>query len=159
TVSPIWRNGWRRRATIYRKRRSRCSRRLAKLCGPYRMQALFAPACRAPAPPASACSLPPRAHAKQKMSLPSGTPGGSFRPRERLQRRLLNMAETIRDFIPVRFAVLTVSDSRTLADDRSGQTLAERIKDAGHELVERAIAPDESERIREIVCGWCEDDG
>ncbi|WP_309083608.1 molybdenum cofactor biosynthesis protein B [Chelativorans sp.] len=62
-----------------------------------------------------------------------------------------------RSFIPVRFAVLTVSDTRSLADDRSGQTLADRIEAAGHELADRAIVPDDVERIREVVLGWCAD--
>lgn len=62
---------------------------------------------------------------------------------------------TDRQFIPVRFAVLTVSDSRTLDDDKSGRTLAERIEAAGHVLAGRAIVPDEAARIREIVGGWC----
>jgi len=62
-----------------------------------------------------------------------------------------------RPFIPVRFAVLTVSDTRTLADDKSGQTLADRITAGGHELVDRAICPDDVERIRTIVRAWCAD--
>lgn len=62
-----------------------------------------------------------------------------------------------RPFIPVRFAVLTVSDSRTLSNDKSGSTLADLIRDAGHELVDRAIAPDEVERIRTVVTSWCSD--
>ena len=44
-----------------------------------------------------------------------------------------------RPFIPVGIAVLTVSDTRTTADDRSGDTLAARIEAAGHRLVARAI--------------------
>lgn len=44
-----------------------------------------------------------------------------------------------RIFIPVRIAVLTVSDSRSLADDRSGDTLAERIMAAGHVLADRYL--------------------
>lgn len=59
-----------------------------------------------------------------------------------------------RPFIPVRIAVLTVSDTRTLADDRSGNLLEERIRSAGHELVERAIVPDDVEEIRLIVGTW-----
>ncbi|WP_028034238.1 molybdenum cofactor biosynthesis protein B [Chelativorans sp. J32] len=64
-----------------------------------------------------------------------------------------------RQFIPVRFAVLTVSDTRSLADDKSGQTLAERIKEAGHELADRSIAPDEIRHIRSLVRAWCADPG
>jgi molybdenum cofactor biosynthesis protein B len=63
-----------------------------------------------------------------------------------------------RPFIPVRIAVLTVSDSRTLADDKSGQILADRIAAAGHSLVDRAIVTDDIERIRAQVCAWVERD-
>ena len=62
-----------------------------------------------------------------------------------------------RDFIPVRIAVLTVSDTRTLADDRSGQTLAERIAEAGHVLADRAIVTDDIAEIRERVLAWSRD--
>jgi molybdopterin adenylyltransferase len=58
-------------------------------------------------------------------------------------------------FIPVRFAVLTISDTRDLAGDRSGDTLAARITEAGHLLAERAIVRDEPEAIRAAVLGWC----
>lgn len=64
-----------------------------------------------------------------------------------------------RPFIPVRFAVLTVSDSRTLADDRSGDTLAARIKTAGHVLADRRIVGDDRAAIAETVKAWCADDG
>lgn len=46
-------------------------------------------------------------------------------------------------FIPVRIAVLTVSDTRTLADDRSGNTLVERLQGAGHILAAREIVKDD----------------
>lgn len=59
-----------------------------------------------------------------------------------------------RSFIPVGIAVLTVSDTRTLADDKSGDTLQQRLSDAGHKLVERAIVPDDIEAIRNIVRKW-----
>jgi molybdenum cofactor biosynthesis protein B len=62
-----------------------------------------------------------------------------------------------RSFIPVRIAVLTVSDSRALADDRSGQTLVDRIAEAGHILADRAIVTDDKEKICEIVLGWSRD--
>ncbi|KQV68213.1 molybdenum cofactor biosynthesis protein B [Rhizobium sp. Root1220] len=61
-----------------------------------------------------------------------------------------------RPFIPVGIAVLTVSDTRTPADDRSGDTLVARIADAGHRLVERAIVPDEKLAIAAQVRGWTE---
>ncbi|MDQ1197742.1 molybdenum cofactor biosynthesis protein B [Rhizobium sp. SORGH_AS 787] len=59
-----------------------------------------------------------------------------------------------RQFIPVGIAVLTVSDTRTLADDKSGNTLAARIEEAGHHLVDRAIVPDDIAVIREKVRDW-----
>ena len=59
-----------------------------------------------------------------------------------------------RPFVPVRIAVLTVSDTRTLADDAAGNLLAERIEAAGHELVERAVVPADAEEIRLIVGTW-----
>jgi molybdenum cofactor biosynthesis protein B len=69
------------------------------------------------------------------------------------------MSATAREFIPVRIAVLTVSDTRTLADDKSGQTLADRIIEAGHMLADRAIVSDDVEKIREKVLAWTKDDG
>ena len=63
-----------------------------------------------------------------------------------------------RPFIPVGIAVLTVSDTRGLADDNSGQTLADRIADAGHTLVDRAVVTDDAELIRDKVLGWSRDD-
>lgn len=63
-----------------------------------------------------------------------------------------------RSFIPVGIAVLTVSDTRGLAEDRSGQTLADRIAEAGHTLIDRAIVTDDVELIREKVLGWSRDD-
>ncbi|MFD9899798.1 molybdenum cofactor biosynthesis protein B [Mesorhizobium sp. UC22_110] len=69
------------------------------------------------------------------------------------------MPDAGRPFIPVRFAVLTVSDTRGLADDRSGQTLADRIEAAGHILAARAIVPDDSDKIRDRVLAWSKDEG
>jgi molybdenum cofactor biosynthesis protein B len=66
--------------------------------------------------------------------------------------------EAKRAFIPIRIAVLTVSDTRTLADDKSGQTLADRIADAGHILADRAIVTDDRDRIREQVLAWSRDE-
>lgn len=62
-----------------------------------------------------------------------------------------------RAFIPVRIAVLTVSDTRTLKDDKSGDMLAARIREAGHILAGREIVPDEVEAIRAMVGGWIAD--
>jgi molybdenum cofactor biosynthesis protein B len=57
-------------------------------------------------------------------------------------------------FVPLTIAVLTVSDTRSLDEDKSGSTLAERITKAGHRLGDRAIVPDDVEAIREKVKGW-----
>ncbi|MEP9397041.1 molybdenum cofactor biosynthesis protein B [Mesorhizobium sp. KR2-14] len=67
------------------------------------------------------------------------------------------MADETRSFIPVRIAVLTVSDSRTPADDKSGQALADRITEAGHVLAARDIVHDDKEEIRERVLNWSRD--
>jgi molybdenum cofactor biosynthesis protein B len=64
-----------------------------------------------------------------------------------------------RPFISVRIAVLTVSDTRGAADDKSGDTLAEMIRAAGHELADRAIVRDDVEAIRAKVQGWIADAG
>jgi molybdopterin adenylyltransferase len=63
-----------------------------------------------------------------------------------------------KEFIPVRIAVLTVSDTRGLAEDRSGDVLAARIAEAGHELVQRAIIRDERAQIADQLRTWCADD-
>ena len=62
-----------------------------------------------------------------------------------------------RSFIPVRIAVLTVSDTRSFAHDKSGETLAARIRDAGHILAERRIVTDDVEAIRAAVRGFIRD--
>ena len=54
-------------------------------------------------------------------------------------------------------ALLTVSDTRTLADDRSGDALQQRLEAAGHRLVERRIVPDNRYRIRAELSGWIAD--
>ena len=64
-----------------------------------------------------------------------------------------------RPFIPVSFAVLTVSDTRSLEEDKSGATLAGRIEAAGHQLKARAICTDDVEKIRAQVLDWSKDDG
>ena len=56
-----------------------------------------------------------------------------------------------RTFLPVNIAVLTVSDTRDLASDRSGDTLAERIAKAGHRLAAREICKDEPAEIEAIL--------
>ncbi|KXF78415.1 molybdenum cofactor biosynthesis protein B [Paramesorhizobium deserti] len=67
------------------------------------------------------------------------------------------MASETRPFIPVGIAVLTVSDTRTLANDKSGDTLVERIVEMGHRLVSRDIVTDDQEKIRDKVLFWSRD--
>ena len=62
-----------------------------------------------------------------------------------------------RDFLPVRIAVLTVSDSRSAADDRSGDTLVERLTAAGHRLAGRAIVRDDRPAIEARLRDWIAD--
>jgi molybdenum cofactor biosynthesis protein B len=57
-------------------------------------------------------------------------------------------------FMPVRIAILTVSDTRTLAEDRSGDTLVARLEAAGHVLAARAILPDERDQIAVQLRNW-----
>ena len=59
-----------------------------------------------------------------------------------------------RQFIPVGIAVLTVSDTRALAEDKSGAVLADRLTQAGHHLRDRQICPDDPDDIRGIVLNW-----
>lgn len=64
-----------------------------------------------------------------------------------------------RSFIPLGIAVLTVSDTRSLADDRSGDTLSQRLTEAGHRLADRAIVTDDVPAIRAKVESWTRDPG
>ena len=57
-------------------------------------------------------------------------------------------------FVPVRIAVLTISDTRDEESDTSGDILAGRVTEAGHELADRAIVRDDIEQIRAQVKGW-----
>ncbi len=62
-----------------------------------------------------------------------------------------------RPFLPVNIAVMTVSDTRSAADDRSGDTLAGRIAGAGHVVADRRIVPDEMAEIVAALQGWIAD--
>ena len=64
-----------------------------------------------------------------------------------------------REFVPVNIAILTVSDSRTLADDRSGDILVARLTKAGHNLAARAIVTDDREKIAAQLGAWIADPG
>jgi len=59
-----------------------------------------------------------------------------------------------RAFLPLNIAVLTVSDTRTLADDKSGQILVDRLTTAGHLLADRRIVPDERDAIAAQLRDW-----
>jgi molybdopterin adenylyltransferase len=61
------------------------------------------------------------------------------------------------DFQSLNIAVLTVSDTRTLETDTSGQLLANRIEEAGHSLIDRGLVRDEIEAVAARVRGWIED--
>jgi len=66
----------------------------------------------------------------------------------------LSTLDNTKEFIPVRIAVLTVSDTRGLDDDRSGDTLVERIETAGHVVADRAIIRDERAQIADKLREW-----
>jgi len=59
--------------------------------------------------------------------------------------------------VSLAIALLTVSDTRTLAEDRSGDALQQRLEDAGHRLVERGLVPDDRYRIRAEISRWIAD--
>lgn len=62
-----------------------------------------------------------------------------------------------RQFIAVNIAVMTVSDTRTEADDKSGELLIQRLTEAGHNLAARAIVRDEADAITPQLKAWIED--
>ena len=62
-----------------------------------------------------------------------------------------------REFVPVRIAVMTVSDTRDASNDTSGDTLAQRIKDAGHILFARTILKDDEAKIAAQLRRWIDD--
>ena len=66
---------------------------------------------------------------------------------------------TERDFIPLHLCVLTVSDTRTPAEDTSGDYLVQALEAAGHRLAGRALLPDDRYRLRAQVSQWIADEG
>jgi molybdenum cofactor biosynthesis protein B len=62
-----------------------------------------------------------------------------------------------RQFVPLKIAVLTISDTRALEDDKSGATLVERVEKAGHTIAGRAIVTDDVGEIRAQVKQWVAD--
>lgn len=71
----------------------------------------------------------------------------------------MSRIDETRAFIPVRIALLTVSDTRDLRQDRSGDVLAERIEAAGHILVDRMMVRDERDQIAAHLREWIADPG
>ena len=61
-----------------------------------------------------------------------------------------------KDFLPIRIAVLTVSDTRSMEEDRSGDTLVGRIEGAGHIVADRKIVQDERDQIAAQLRAWCD---
>lgn len=68
------------------------------------------------------------------------------------------MNDTQRPFKPLNICVLTVSDSRTLAEDTSGQALADALTQAGHHLYDRQLVADDIYQIRKVASAWIADD-
>jgi len=66
----------------------------------------------------------------------------------------MSRIDETKEFIPVRIAVLTVSDTRDMADDRSGDTLVKRLEAAGHVLADRMIVRDERDQIADQLREW-----
>lgn len=64
------------------------------------------------------------------------------------------LTDSERAFIPLNIAILTVSDTRTLESDTSGQGLVDLLVQAGHHLAERCLVPDDIYRIRAVVSRW-----
>ena len=71
----------------------------------------------------------------------------------------MSSIDTAKQFIPLNIAVLTISDTRSLADDKSGTTLADRLTTAGHKLAAREIVTDDVEAIRAVIRKWIAEEG
>lgn len=71
----------------------------------------------------------------------------------------MHRLDDTRPFIPLNIAVLTVSDTRKPDEDRSGDTLADRLEKAGHRLADRKIATDDVPAIQTVVKNWIADPG
>ena len=69
----------------------------------------------------------------------------------------MSSIDETKQFVPLNIAVLTISDTRALADDKSGATLAERLTEAGHLLAAREIIVDDVDAIRVIIRRWIAD--
>jgi molybdenum cofactor biosynthesis protein B len=71
-----------------------------------------------------------------------------------MQREPQPMIDESREFFPVNIAIMTVSDTRTVADDRSGDTLATRVEAAGHTITDRKIIKDDKASITSQLKAW-----
>jgi molybdopterin adenylyltransferase len=71
----------------------------------------------------------------------------------------MSSIDEAKKFVPLNIAVLTISDTRTLADDKSGTTLSDRITSAGHLLAAREIVSDDVDAIRAIIKKWIAEPG
>ena len=71
----------------------------------------------------------------------------------------MSSVDQSKSFIPLNIAVLTISDTRALADDKSGTTLVDRLTAAGHRLAARDIVTDDVEAIRAVVKRWIDEPG
>jgi molybdenum cofactor biosynthesis protein B len=69
----------------------------------------------------------------------------------------MSRIDETKEFIPIRIAVLTVSDTRSLDEDRSGQVLVDRLQSAGHRLADRKIIRDERDQIADQLRAWVAD--
>ena len=67
------------------------------------------------------------------------------------------MSHASKEFLPLEIAVLTVSDTRSLDEDTSGQLLVDRLTEAGHNLADRALIPDDVYKLRAEVSRWIAD--
>jgi molybdenum cofactor biosynthesis protein B len=76
-----------------------------------------------------------------------------------IKRDVLRDRSGVRSFIPLNIAVLTVSDTRSLDDDKSGTTLADRLTAAGHRLAARDIVTDDIDAIQAKLRMWIGDPG
>ena len=67
------------------------------------------------------------------------------------------MSKPAAEFIPLNIAILTVSDSRTIDEDSSGQYLVDHLTAAGHHLADRQLITDDIYKIRAVMSGWIAD--
>ena len=65
--------------------------------------------------------------------------------------------DSTKEFKPINISVLTISDTRTEATDKSGQILAKKIKEKGHGLSHKQIVKDDKDDIKKILLEWCND--